>query len=492
MGSKEPLNELLRFQHETEALMSVAGRLGWDRETMMPHGSSVQRATEQAALVRVIHDRNTDPRIADWLDKFSPRNEKEKASKRLIQKNYEKACRVPTELNATIAEVTSRAHGIWATARQNEQASDFLPILDEIVKLKIEKAEALAKRGNRYDALIDQYEPNISADEISVMFQKLRPTLVGLRKEILNKQKPKAIVGIFGEEVQLKLAKELAAAFGYDFNRGRIDKAVHPFSSGSGNDVRITTRTDPSDPFNCVYSTIHEVGHAIYEQNIEQEYIFSPLGHGVSLGVHESQSRICENQLGRSRPFTGWLFHRMQELFGDFGIDNPEDFYKCVNRLDSGFIRTEADELQYNLHIMLRFDLEKSFISGDLDVRDIENAWNERFEADFGYKIKKPSQGVLQDIHWSAGAFGYFPTYTLGNVYAGCLYQKMRDAVSNLDDALSNGELSVATEWLRKNIHLHGSLFEPKATVEQAAGGCISVEPLLKYLEEKYTDLYGL
>ena len=156
------------------------------------------------------------------------------------------------------------------------------------------------------------------------------------------------------------------------------------------------------------------------------------------------------------------------------------------------FIRTEADELQYNLHIMLRFDLEKSFISGDLDVKDIENAWNERFEADFGYKIKKPSQGVLQDIHWSAGAFGYFPTYTLGNVYAGCLYQKMRDAVSNLDDALSNGELSVATEWLRENIHLHGSLFEPKATVEQATGGCISVEPLLKYLEEKYTDLYGL
>lgn len=492
MGPKEPLNELMQFQSDTEALMSVAGRLSWDRETMMPQGSSVHRATEQAALVRVIHNRNTDPRIADWLDNFCPRNEKEKASKRLMKKNYEKACRVPTELNATIAKVTSKAHGIWATARQDERVSEYLPILGEIIKLKTEKAEALAQGGNKYDALIDQYEPNISAQEISVMFKTLRPGLVSLRKEILNREKPKGLDGIFEDVVQLKLANELAAAFGYDLNRGRIDKAVHPFSSGSGDDVRITTRTDPYDPFNCIYSTIHEVGHAIYEQNIEKDYIFSPLGHGVSLGVHESQSRICENQLGRSRPFTGWLFHRMRELFGDFGIDNPEEFYKCVNRLESGFIRTEADELQYNLHVMLRFDLEKLLISGDLDVRDIENAWNERFEADFGYKIEKPSQGVLQDVHWSAGAFGYFPTYTIGNVYAGCLFDKMRKTVSNLDDALSNGEPSVATEWLRKNIHLHGSLFEPKATVEQATGGDISVEPLLKYLEEKYTELYDL
>jgi len=482
----------MRYQSETEALISVAQRLSWDQETIMPKGSSVQRAKEQAALARVIHSRNTDPRIADWLGEFSPRNEKEKACKRLIQRNYDKACKIPLELNAAIAEVTSKAHGKWVEARQNETVSEYLPILDEIIKLKIEKAEALAQGYNRYDALINEYEPNISADEISLLFKNLRPTLVELRKEILDKKKPKSLVGVFKEETQLKLANELAIKFGYDLNRGRIDKAVHPFSSGTGDDVRITTRTDPTDPFNCIYSTIHEVGHATYEQNIKKDYIFSPVGHGVSIGVHESQSRIYENQLGRSRPFTLWLYNRMRELYGDFGIDNPEEFYRCINRVETGFIRAEADELQYNLHIMLRFDLERSLITGDLKVRDIENAWNERFESDFGYKVEKPSLGVLQDVHWAAGAFGYFPTYTLGNVYAGCLYKKIRNAVPNLDESLSQGDVSSATGWLAENIHIYGSLFEAKATVEKATGSDVSVKPFLTYIKEKYTDLYRL
>ena len=458
----------------------------------MSEGSAEQRATEQAAIVRTIHTRNTDQRIADWLDKITPQDERESANIRLIKKNYEKACKVPADLNASIARVTSKAHGIWATARQNENVAEYLPILAEIIELKIEKANALAEGNDCYDALIDEYEPNISAADISTMFQNLRPTLVNLRKEILTKEKPRAVTGHFDEKIQLQLANELAIAFGYDTNRGRIDQAVHPFSSGSGDDVRITTRTDSTDPFNCIYSTIHEVGHATYEQNIEKDFVFSPLGRGVSLGVHESQSRLYENQLARSRPFTNWLFHRMRELFGDFGIEDPETFYKCVNRVDSGFIRTEADELQYNLHVMLRFDLEKSLISGDLSVNDIECAWNERFETDFGYKVERPSQGVLQDVHWAAGAFGYFPTYTLGNVYAGCLYQKMQTSISDLDVTLLNGDLSLATNWLRENVQAHGSLFEPKATIEKATGSEVSVDPLLNYLEEKYKDLYDL
>ncbi len=492
MPTSEAFTQLMQFQRDSEALMSIASRLSWDQETMMPKGSSDQRATEHAALVRVVHNRNTDPRIADWLDKITPQDAAESANIRLIQKNYDKDCKVPTELNASIASVTSKAHSIWASARRNENVQEYLPILAEIIKLKIEKAKALAQGNDYYDALIDEYEPNISADEISTMFQNLRPTLVSLRSEILSKEKPKKINGNFNEKIQLTLANELAIAFGYDLKKGRIDQAVHPFSSGSGDDVRITTRTDPSDPFNCIYSTIHEVGHATYEQNIKKDYIFSPLGRGVSLGVHESQSRIYENQLARSRPFTSWLFYRMTDLFSDFGIDDPETFYKCVNQVGAGFIRTEADELQYNLHIMLRFDLEKLLISGSISVNDLENAWNERFESDFGYKVEKPSQGVLQDVHWAAGAFGYFPTYTLGNVYAGCLYQKIRETVPNLDVSLSNGDMSGATAWLRENIQVHGSLFEPKATIENATGTEITVAPLLNYLKEKYTELYSL
>ena len=250
-----------------------------------------------------------------------------------------------------------KAHSIWASARENEDVAEYLPILSEIVNLKRQEADALAEAGTYYDALADDFEPGMSTADISVMFEELRPTLVGLRKEILAKDDIPPVTNQFDKNTQPNLASELAVAFGYDLTKGRIDSAFHPFSSGSGDDVRITTRTDPLNPFNCIYSTIHEVGHATYEQNIHKDYVFTPLGRGVSLGVHESQSRIFENQLGRSRAFISWLFHRMRDLFGNFGIKDPEALYKCVNKVDTGYIRTEADELQYNLHVMLRFDL---------------------------------------------------------------------------------------------------------------------------------------
>ena len=492
MKTNKAYSELMQFQQDTEALSSIAGRLGWDQETMMPHGSTDQRADEHAAIVKIIHSRNADQRIPEWIGKIRPQNEIEEANIRLIKKNHQKACKVSPDLNAAIARTTSKAHSIWASAREREDVAEYLPILTEIVNLKRQKAEALAEAGTHYEALADEYEPGMSTTDISAMFEELRPTIVGLRKEILAEDKIPSVTANFDENIQLSLAKELAVIFGYDLNKGRIDLAIHPFSSGSGNDVRITTRTDPSDPFNCIYSTIHEVGHATYEQNINNDYVFTPLGRGVSLGVHESQSRIFENQLGRSRAFTSWLFHRMRDLFGNFGIEDPESFYKCVNRVDPGYIRTEADELQYNLHVMLRFDLERLLISGDLNVSDVEGAWNERFEADFGYKVERPSQGILQDVHWAAGAFGYFPTYTLGNIYAGCLFQRMKDEIPDLDVFLSTGNLDQATAWLRENVQVHGSLFEPRATIEKATGAEVTVKPLLNYLEEKYRDIYGL
>ena len=492
MKTNKTYSELMQFQQDTEALSSIAGRLGWDQETMMPHGSTDQRADEHAAIVKIIHSRNADQRIPEWIGKIRPQNEIEEANIRLIKKNHQKACKVSPDLNAAIARTTSKAHSIWASAREKEDVAEYLPILTEIVNLKRQKAEALAEAGTYYDALADEYEPGMSTAQISMMFEELRPTLVGLRKEILAEDKIPSVTANFDENIQLSLAKELAVIFGYDLNKGRIDLAIHPFSSGSGNDVRITTRTDPSDPFNCIYSTIHEVGHATYEQNINNDYVFTPLGRGVSLGVHESQSRIFENQLGRSRAFTSWLFHRMRDLFGYFGVKDPESFYKCVNRVDPGYIRTEADELQYNLHVMLRFDLERLLISGDLNVSDVEGAWNERFEADFGYKVERPSQGILQDVHWAAGAFGYFPTYTLGNIYAGCLFQRMKDEIPDLDVSLSTGNLDQTTAWLRENIQVHGSLFEPRATIEKAISDEVTVKPLLNYLEEKFRDIYGL
>jgi len=273
---------------------------------------------------------------------------------------------------------------------------------------------------------------------------------------------------------------------------GRVDKAVHPFCSGSGLDVRITTRTNAIDPFNCFYSTIHEVGHACYEQNIDAAHLLTPLGSGVSMGVHESQSRIYENQLGRSRAFTGWLYGQMRDAFGDFGVADAESFYRIVNRVSDGFIRTEADELQYTLHVLMRFDLERALMAGDLGVDDLETAWNDRFKSDFGFAVDKPSNGVLQDVHWSLGLIGYFPTYSLGNVYAGCLHEAMRVALPQLDDDLAQGNTSAATGWLRSNVQTHGGLFEPRDLIAGAIGDTPTEAPLLSYLTTKFRDLYAL
>jgi carboxypeptidase Taq len=300
------------------------------------------------------------------------------------------------------------------------------------------------------------------------------------------------VAGRFPRDMQLALAREVAGAFGYDFAHGRIDLAVHPFSSGSGADVRITTRVDETEPLGCLYSTIHEVGHASYEQNVAPDYTLTSLGKGVSMGVHESQSRIYENQLGRSAAFTSWLFGRMRDMFGDFGIHGPEAFHAAINRVTSGYIRTEADEVHYNLHIMLRFDLERALFSGDLAVEDLEAAWNDRFRADFGVAVDQPKHGMLQDVHWSVGLFGYFPTYSLGNVYAGVLHESLRADLPDLDDALAAGDPSPATNWLRERLQRHGGLRAPRKTIEHAAGRPVSEEPLLDYLDAKFGAIYGL
>ncbi len=486
-------DELMAFQRETEALAQIAGRLHWDQETMMPRGAAEQRGEELGAIEGVLHARRTDPRMGDWLEKAVAPDEAGQAQLREMRRDYDRNVKVPAKLAAEIARVTSLGHGIWADARMTEDFAAFAPTLRQIVDLRREEAAALAAGGDLYDALVNDYEPGMTGAEIEAMFNDLRPGLVSLRERILDSgvEVPK-IEREFPEAGQISLSKELALAFGYDMVHGRIDKAVHPFSSGSGLDVRITTRTNPHDPFNCFYSTIHEVGHAAYEQGVERAYLLTPIGRGVSMGVHESQSRIYENQLGRSRAFTAFLFNRMRATFDDFGISDAETFYRVVNRVQPGYIRTEADEIHYNLHILMRFDLERALIEGLLDVNDLPEAWNARFEADFGVAVDKPSHGVLQDVHWSAGLFGYFPTYTLGNVYAGCLHEAMRVALPDLDAQLMEGDTTEATGWLRENLQRFGALRTPRETIRHATGAEPTVGPLLAYLEAKFGALYGV
>ena len=485
-------DELMAFQRQTEALAQVAGRLGWDQETVMPEGSAGQRAEEIGALEGVLHARRTEPRIAGWLKAAKVPDAAGEAQLRLIRRSHARTMKVPAKLAEEIATTMSLAQGAWAEHRAKEDVAGFLPTLRRVVELKRAEGAALAAGGDPYDALVDDYEPGMTGAAIAAMFDAMRPRLVALREKVLGATPVKGVVGTFRRDDQMALSRELATVFGYDWNRGRVDLAVHPFSSGSGHDVRITTRVSETDPFNCFYSTIHEVGHAAYEQGIDPAYLLTPVGQGVSMGVHESQSRSYENQLGRSRAFTGWLYGRMREVFGEFGIADAEGFYRAVNRVHPGYIRTEADEVHYNLHIMMRFDLERALIRGDLQVEDLEAAWNERFRADFGVAVDKPSNGMLQDVHWSCGLFGYFPTYTLGNVYAGCLVKALRADLPGLDAAMAGGDVSAATGWLRERLQRHGGLYEPRDVVRRACGFEPSEGPLLDYLEAKFAAIYGV
>ncbi|RRH76555.1 carboxypeptidase M32 [Falsigemmobacter faecalis] len=483
--------ELFAFQRDTEALSQISGRLGWDQETVMPPGAADQRAEEISALEGLLHARRTDPRLKDLLDAASPATEAEAAQIREIRHSYEREVKIPESLARSLAALSSRAQGIWVAARAADDVKAFLPTLSEMIRLKREEAACLAAGGDLYDALLDDYEPGAKSADLAAMFDRMRPRLVALRERVLDRPAPEALAGHFPAEMQLRLSREMAEAFGYDFNRGRLDLAVHPFSSGSGQDVRITTRVDERDPLNCFYSTIHETGHGAYEQQVDAHYTLTAIGKGASMGVHESQSRICENQLGRSEAWTSWLFARLSQEM-TLNIGTARDFYRAVNRVSPGFIRTEADELHYNLHIMLRFDLERALIAGDLAPADLEAAWNDRFKADFGVEVPRPSLGMLQDVHWSCGLFGYFPTYSLGNVYAGCLHQALRQEVPQLDASLAQGSAAPATAWLRDGLRRHGALRTPVETLRHACGFAPDEAPLLAYLEAKFSDLYTL
>lgn len=486
-------DDLMAFQRQTEALGLIMERLGWDQETMMPRAAAEQRGEEMAALEAVLHARRTDPRIGEWLAAAEPPHEAGAAQLRLITRAHRRAVRVPADLAAALARTTSVAQGIWAEARAADDVAAFLPTLAEVVGLRRQEAECIAQGGDPYDALLDDYEPGATGAGVAAMFDAMRPRLVALRERVLAApDQPRPLSGSFAEAAQLRLARDLATAFGYDWTRGRLDIAVHPFSSGTWQDSRITTRVAEADPFNCLYSTIHEVGHSSYELAIDPDHALTPVGHGCSMGVHESQSRIYENQIGRSPAFTGWLWGEMRDRFGEFGCGSARDFTRAVNRVQPGYIRTEADEVHYNLHIMLRFDLERALMRGDLAVGDLEAAWNDRFKADFGVAVDRPAHGILQDVHWSVGLFGYFPTYTLGNVYAGCLWKALRADLTGLDEDLARGDPSAATGWLRERLQRHGGLRPPRETIALACGFEPFEGPLLDYLDAKFGALYGL
>lgn len=489
-------DEFLAYTKQTTALEQVGGILSWDQEVMMPPKGADARAEQAAILEACLHQRRTDPKLGDWLAQLQDAELDDVARRNveLTRRSYEQTVRIPSKLAEELARVTARAQGIWAKARAENRFADFSGVLSQIIGLKREEASCLATTGqSHYDALLDGFEPHMDVARLEPLLEGMRDRLLALRENIAASQvSPKTLEGPFDTKAQMKLARKIADNLGYDWEAGRLDLSTHPFSSGTGGDSRITTRVDEAEPLGCLYSTIHEIGHALYEQGMPVDHALTPVGQHVSMGVHESQSRLWENQIGRSHTYCEWLYPHFVEAFGTCGTDGVDDFYRAINQVETGYIRTESDEVHYNLHVLLRFELERDLIGGGFQVEDLENEWNLRFKRDFGVEVPDAAHGVLQDVHWSVGLFGYFPTYSLGNIYAGQLNVKMRNDLPTLDDKIRIGETGEALQWLRENIHHKASLDRPAKTIENAVGESVSAEPLLAYLENKFGELYKL
>jgi carboxypeptidase Taq len=492
---------LTAHMRQLMALRCVRELLSWDQETMMPPGGAAARAEHGAAVEAAAHRLRADPRLAEWLATLEAEeavlDPVARTNLHEARRIHERATRVPVRLAAAIAHAAARGQVTWAAARRANRFEDFAPVLGEIVELKRQEARCLAGPDGRpdalYDALLDEFEPGARGEELAAMLADLRLRLAALAARIAEAvarrgNGPRAQP--MTEAAQMTLARRLCAISGYDWASGRLDRSEHPFSTAfGGGDVRITTRVRREAPWECLYATLHELGHALYDLGLDPALAFTPAGRSASMGLDESQSRLWENQIGRSRAFCRWLAPEVAKAGG--GPAEPEALYASVNRVAPGFIRTEADEVHYNLHILLRLDLERGLIAGDLDVAGLEAEWRLRFQCLFGITPPDAARGVLQDVHWSVGLFGYFPTYALGNIYGAAFWQAMRRDLPELDGCLAEGRLTPARAWLRENIHRHGRLKTPAAIVEDVTGAPPSAAPLLDYLETKYADLYG-
>jgi len=488
---------------ETELLDSCSSLLGWDQETYMPERGADHRAEQLALLAGMVHAKRTDPEIKGLLGELEQSKlmaDPQSAAAvnvRETRRVCDRASRVPPKLVEEIARTTSLARGHWVEARKKGDFSRFLPWLEKIVSLKQQEAEALGYGDHPYDALLDDYEPGATSAGLGKLFEPLRSALADLLQRIVNSptQAPvEVLTRRYPVSDQEAFGRMAAQAIHFDFHGGRLDVTTHPFCTGIGpGDTRITTRYDEHDLGNSFFSILHECGHGIYDQGLDPQHYGTPLGKAVSLGIHESQSRLWENYVGRSRPFWEHFFPQAQAAFPDALSDVAlDDFHRAVNDVRPSFIRTESDEVTYNLHIFLRFELERALIVGDLKPADVPGVWNETFERDFGLRPPDDRRGCLQDIHWSGGGIGYFPTYTLGNLYGAQFFARARVELGDLDAQLARGEFAPLKSWLNEKIHRQGQRWRGAELVAVVTGKPPSHEALAGYLENKYGELYGV
>ena len=479
---------------------ALQGHLGWDQEVLMPSKGANARGEMMAWLAGQRHQHLTAQRMGELLEALERMDldDDQQANVREMRRSYDQAVRLPTEFVERFAQARSEALVSWQEARAASDFEAFKPALEHLIALTKEKISLLGVTTTPYDVLLDEYEVGMTVEDYDPLFAGLKERLVPLLQAIIRAQEqspgPTLPEGLaFPVEAQKAFCKSVSSRMGFDFDAGRMDASTHPFSAGLWpGDTRFTTRFDEHDPFSCLYAVMHETGHALYEQGLDHEHRFTPRGAAVSLGVHESQSRFWENQIGRTSAFWKVVLPAFKAAFPDAPEWEEDTLNLLANRVERGFIRVEADEVTYNLHVMLRYEIEKQLFNGELTVDELPNAWNSMFKSWFDLDVPEDRLGCLQDIHWSMAAFGYFPTYTLGNLYASQLLEAMASDLGDIDALVSKGDWQPMLDWLRPRIHQRGSQVSPSQLIEDATGSPPSPEPFLRYVEEKYGRLYGL
>jgi carboxypeptidase Taq len=499
---EEKLAKLKSLLAETADLGATSALLNWDQLVNMPSGGAEDRGEQIATIEQILHAKSTSDEIGSLLEDLSAaakQMDPDSDDARLIKvakRNFDKSTKVSAAFVSEFARVSTVAQSVWEKARAESDFSVFQPYLEQLVELRQQYADFFKPWTHVYDPLLDDYEPGMKTADVQSIFNTLRPKQVELIKAISEKpQVERSFLFLeYPEKTQWDFGVEVISKFGYDWDHGRQDKSVHPFTTGFGlNDVRITTRFATKYLPTAMFGTMHECGHALYELGIAKKYNRTPLGAGASMAVHESQSRLWENLVGRSRSFWKHFYPRLQELFpSQLGNVNTEMFYKAVNAVEPSLIRVEADEATYNLHIMLRLEMEIALMEGSLKAKDAPEAWNAKFEDYLGIVPPTNALGVLQDVHWSFGGFGYFPTYALGNLVSAQLWERLEKDVPDVEAQVEKANFAVILNWLRENVHVYGAKYEPQELVQKVTGSKITPEPFMRYLDRKFKDIYSL
>ena len=498
----EKLEQFKSLLAEVADLNNAQALLGWDQQTYMPQGGAEARGNQLATLGKISHQKFTSDEIGKLLGELEKEYEGADSDSddlrllKVTRHNYDQATRVPSEFVAEFAVVTSKAFEAWVEARGKSDFSIFRPHLDKVVELNQRYVKFFPPANHPYDILLDQFERGMKTADVKEIFDALRPQQVELLKAIAEKpQVDDSFLHVeYDEKKMWDFSEEIATKFGYDWKRGRQDKSAHPFTTNfSINDVRITTRFEPENPSIMLFSTMHETGHALYDLGSNQAYERTPLAGGTSLAVHESQSRMWENLVGRSLPFWEHFYPEFQKLFpAQVGNVDLQTFYKGINKVEPSLIRVNADEATYNMHIMLRLELEIGMVEGTVVVKDLPEIWNAKMDEYLGVVPPDDAKGVLQDVHWSGGTLGYFSTYALGNLISAQLWEKINADIPDLADQFRQGKFDALLTWLREKIHVHGSKYEPQELVQRVTGSKIDAAPYVRYLKQKFSAIYGL